>query len=181
MSWVAPLIAGAGLTASAYAAGLAAAYPLIISPLFGHKHVGQGVDPPSLTPSLSTVQRLTVWDRAYHLGFAVPRSVLAGAVSWAALYAVNTKAAHLASAKVQPHWKWLGAGALLQLSTLPWTVALILPVNYRLIALRRRANEGTAVSEDEVETLLGRWQNLHIFRVVANTAGFAAMALSFLL
>lgn len=184
MSAAAPVIAAVGLTASAYAAGITLAYPLIISKLFATRHQGQDVHPPASTelPSLSIAQRLTVWDRAYHGGMlAVPGSVLSTMASWTTLFVLNNKFESLRHPRARPDWHWLLPAALTQAAVLPFTAIFILPTNNRLIYLRRRANEGEDVDEVEVERLFGQWQRLHFVRVVASSVGFFGSVLSFLL
>ncbi|PWN26100.1 DUF1772-domain-containing protein, partial [Jaminaea rosea] len=148
--------------------GLAIAYPLIINPHYAMKHQGDLLDSPSRSPSLNINQRLTLWERSYKMGTVIPALGLACSALWGSLYAMNRNKL----AALTPNWRLLGIGAAAQFSIVPWTLIVIMPVNTKLMALRKEANKRESVNEAEVEQLFQQWQKLHLVR-----CGFLAVGL----
>ena len=64
-------------------------------------------------------------------------------------------------------WIWL-AGAVAAGAVIPLTLAVIMPINHRLLGT-------AALPDDEVRRLLQRWGRLHAVRTVLGAAGCLAV------
>lgn len=203
-SSISTLLTTVGLTLSGIQAGLALSYPIITNAHYALKHQGDHVDPPAPTHSASLTlnQRLTIWERSYKAGLAIPSIGLTCSTIWATIYFKEKGKLQV----LTPNWGWLAIGAVAQASILPFTVSsgwrppsalahsvssdlfpspsrgrpvkvlIIAPLNNKLFALRKRANkEGdAAVNEQEVEKLFQQWQSLHLVRCGALVTGLVA-------
>jgi Anthrone oxygenase len=86
------------------------------------------------------------------------------AVMQASLALIGTLAA-LARFAVGGHGAWLGGGLLLG-SVIPFTLAVIMPTNKRLL------DESLDPASADVSALLGRWGRLHAMRSVTSLVAF---------
>ncbi|KAJ1574164.1 hypothetical protein NDA11_000481 [Ustilago hordei] len=147
----APVVALVGLTGSGIVSGLALSYPLLINTHLIDQQ-GANISPPTpWAANLDTAQRLTLWERAYKAGRE--------------LGAAQTAAAGFGSFDFQ---------------RVPFTVVAILPINKKLMALRKAANNKEPVNENEVDSLFKKWARLQNVRVTASVSSFVLALYSFI-
>jgi hypothetical protein len=85
------------------------------------------------------------------------------AAPWQASFAVIALLAGIAVAVLTGQWTWL-AGAVAVGAVIPLTLAVIRPINERLLA-------AGPLADDEVRRLLGRWGRLHAVRTALGAVG----------
>ena len=92
------------------------------------------------------------------------------AAPWQASFAVLAFVAGLLAAALTARWEWL-IGALALGSVVPLTLALIQPLNRRLLG-------ADALGDDEVLGLLRAWGRLHAVRTALGGVGVLAFLLA---
>ncbi|KAJ1021392.1 hypothetical protein NDA18_005629 [Ustilago nuda] len=148
----APVVALVGLTGSGIVSGLALSYPLLINTHLIDQQ-GANISPPTpWVANLDTAQRLALWERAYKAG----RDELGAA---------QTAAAGFGSYDFQ---------------RASFTVVAILPINKKLMALRKAANNKEPVNENEVDSLFKKWARLQNVRVTTSVSSFVLALYSFI-
>ncbi|KAJ1039675.1 hypothetical protein NDA10_007232 [Ustilago hordei] len=182
----APVVALVGLTGSGIVSGLALSYPLLINTHLIDQQ-GANISPPTpWVANLDTAQRLTLWERAYKAGLmTIPTfSLLVSAclTTFALTHGTNNTsslAQHL-GVNWELRKRMLLASAALTSSVLPFTVVAILPINKKLMALRKAANNKEPVNENEVDSLFKKWARLQNVRVTASVSSFVLALYSFI-
>ncbi|KAJ1574484.1 hypothetical protein NDA15_003521 [Ustilago hordei] len=163
----APVVALVGLTGSGIVSGLALSYPLLINTHLIDQQ-GANISPPTpWAANLDTAQRLTLWERAYKAGLmTIPTfSLLVSAclTTFALTHGTNN------TSSLAQH-----------LGRVPFTVVAILPINKKLMALRKAANNKEPVNENEVDSLFKKWARLQNVRVTASVSSFVLALYSFI-
>ena len=92
------------------------------------------------------------------------------AAPWQASFAVLAFATGLLAAALTARWAWL-IGALALGSVVPLTLAVIRPINRRLL-------DADALGDDEVLGLLRTWGRLHALRTALGSIGVVAFLLA---
>jgi hypothetical protein len=91
-------------------------------------------------------------------GWAEFRASYRRAAPWQAGFAATSLVTGAAVGLLTGHWLWL-AGAVAVGAAIPFTLAVIMPINHRLLGT-------AALPDEEVRQLLHRWGRLHAVRTV---------------
>jgi hypothetical protein len=106
---------------------------------------------------------LKQWWIIYNNGKAVPAAALLSALSYGS---VSYNQYALAS----PHWRGFALAGLLTVAAIPFTMAVLLPVNNELSAAAHSQTK-TTMSEDRVRGLVTKWSYLNVARLTLPLSG----------
>ncbi|ETS81214.1 hypothetical protein PFICI_06216 [Pestalotiopsis fici W106-1] len=141
--------ASTGVVGSAMAAGAMAGFSISAIPAV----LGGGGSPSVM---------LKQWWIIYNNGKAVPAVALLSALSYSSV-------SYSQYAKASPHWRGFALAGLLTVAAIPFTMAVLLPVNNELSAAAH--SQTKTMSEDRVRGLVTKWSYLNVARLTLPLSG----------
>ncbi|CAO1634838.1 unnamed protein product [Jaminaea pallidilutea] len=148
------------LASSGVTTGLFASYPLLINEHFRCR----------IESRLDPAQRLWIWHRAYLLGKSRgPASAVTAALSYLGCAWLSTgKSSELGVTRSS----LFVLASVLHVVIVPFTLAVIMPVNLQLFEMLSKAESGQQPDVKRMDSLFGTWAGLHNLRVASTACAF---------
>lgn len=117
-----------------------------------------------LQTNTDPAQLIRQWFRLYHYGHL---SAPPMAIATAAMYAYTA----LGNRADGRRWELLAAAGAATFSMMPFTLGIMMPTNYALFRLEKKAESGEGLKMERVRPLVVRWGWMHLVRSLFPLAG----------